>query len=108
MKTYILDENKNPVEATTLEWAEWSEDFAKNRRVDLDELNGYRVSTVFLGLDHSVNSSGLFGDKGLSVLWETMIFKDGYSELYCDRYTSYEDALKGHARAVELAKEGNL
>ncbi len=57
-----------------------------------------RVSTVFLGLDHS-------WDEGPPVLWETMIF-GGIHDDYQERYTSYKDARLGHERAVVLAREG--
>lgn len=60
-----------------------------------------RVSTVFLGLDHSF---GLAGDR-LPLLWETMIF-GGKHDGYVDRYSSRGAALKGHAKALELAIRG--
>ena len=93
---YILDSHGNPVpEKDTLKWAEW---FGKrDRHLALDKLpNGVRVSTVFLGLDHS------FGD-GPPVLWETMIF-GGLNDQYQQRYSSREDAVAGHKRAVLMAK----
>jgi hypothetical protein len=45
------------------------------------------VSTVFLGIDH-----GFRCDRGLPVLWETMIF-GGPHDGYQNRYTSRTDAL---------------
>jgi hypothetical protein len=48
-----------------MEWAEWFE--TADRRVFETFVGAYRVSTVFLGLDHS------FGH-GPPVLFETMIF----------------------------------
>lgn len=59
------------------------------------ERDGVRVSTVFLGLDHSFGA-------GPPVLWETMIFGGDHDE-YQERYTSYEDAVEGHARACAIA-----
>jgi hypothetical protein len=52
---------------------------------------------VFLGLDHA-------WDSDIPVLWETMIF-GGEHDQYQERYTSYEDALKGHQTALNLVKE---
>ena len=52
------------------------------------------VSTVFLGLDHAWNSD-------VPVLWETMIF-GGEHDQYQERYTSHEDALEGHKKALTL------
>ncbi len=51
------------------------------------------VSTVFLGTDHN------FTGKGPPVLFETMIFVNGGDE-WQDRYTSWNDAVAGHERAV--------
>jgi hypothetical protein len=65
------------------------------RRVGYDERrDGIRVSTVFLGLDHS------FGN-GPPVLWETMVFGADGDEQHCERYTSFEAAVTGHERNVE-------
>ena len=104
---YILDENNNPVLAPDiLTWGKWFEEAQKTgrRNVGKDEVdNKYRVSTVFLGLDHN------FGNGGPPVLWETMIFPmDDWGELYCDRYSSHEAAVEGHKKAVELAKLGKF
>ena len=70
-----------------------------------DRLNDdVRVSTVFLCMDHG----RLFDDDGqpienpVPVLWETMIF-GGEHDQYQERYTSHEDALAGHQRALDLA-----
>lgn len=73
------------------------EDIAK-RTVAKTVVGKLRVSTVFLGIDHSI-------DPNKPTLWETMIFpKDSYRELYCDRYTSYDDAVKGHEVAILYAE----
>lgn len=97
---YILDENNHPIEVEDLHvWASFMQGHEKNRQIAKDELpGGVRVSTVFLGLDHS------FGEVGLPVLWETMIF-GGPNDQYQERYTSHEAALEGHARALKLAVE---
>lgn len=96
---YILNENGEPVtEPDTLKWARWFE--THDRHVAYDECSRpkkVRISTVFLGIDHSFG-----GEK--PVLWETMIF-GGPHDQYQKRYTSIEDARRGHARAVKLAKE---
>jgi hypothetical protein len=61
------------------------------------------VSTVFLSKDHN------FSGEGLPILWETMIFDEGSKHRnklgdYCERYTSKQDALEGHERAINLVK----
>lgn len=92
---YILDESGQPVpEFDTLKWARWFEENA--RQVAITDVDGVRISTVFLGIDHN------FGDRGAPVLWETMIFGgpcDGHQE----RYSSLAAAQSGHGRAVVLA-----
>lgn len=58
----------------------------------------YFVSTVDLGLDYS------FGD-GPPLYYETMIFPKGeWRDLYCNRYTDRETALKEHEKLVDDIK----
>ncbi len=93
---YILDEQNNPVpEPDTLTWGRWNDNF-KNRHVATTLLGNVKVSTVFLGLDHS------WGE-GPPLLWETMIFGGEHDE-YQDRYTSLEAAKIGHTTAVALVR----
>ena len=66
------------------------------RRVGKDTIGDVNISTVFLGIDHSYNG-------GTPVLFETMIF-GGENDQYKERYTSWEEAEKGHKRAVEVVK----
>lgn len=56
-----------------------------------------RVSTVFLGLDHSWDFTGP------PVLWETMVF--GLKSEHMDRYTSVEDARKGHKKTCAYVRK---
>lgn len=93
---YILDDDGNPVpEPDLITWAKWFEKAGPGRQLAKDEINGARVSTVFLGLDHS------FGH-GPPMLWETMIFGGKHDE-YQARYTTRDEALAGHHHAVKLA-----
>lgn len=61
--------------------------------------SGVWVSTVFLQLDHSF-------DGGAPVLFETMVFgaPDNFSDLYCRRYHTWEQAAAGHEEVVELVE----
>lgn len=101
MSNYMLIDGKVVETSDIMEWAKW---YGENRdlcRVDLDEIIGsvigqpYRVSTVFLALDHN------FGG-GNPILWETMVFWEGFSDLYCQRYSSLESAKQGHQKAVSM------
>ena len=60
-------------------------------------LNGKYVSTVYLGLDHN------FSRKGKPLIFETMVFpeKGDYSDEYCERYSTEEEAIKGHQEVAE-------
>lgn len=94
---YIFDKNFNPVKANLEEWSKFFGDFDK-RVVKQDTVNGVFISTVFLGLDHGHNSDKL-------LLWETMCFSDNQNyEGYQERYSSYEDALKGHVFALSMIR----
>jgi len=97
-KKYILNEKGGPVlEPDILKWAEWFENL-DNRCVKNDLIGGTHISTVFLGLDHSFGGSE-------PVLWETMIFNNKKLVGWQDRYSSKEEALIGHQKAVDLVGE---
>jgi hypothetical protein len=88
---YILDGHEPVREPDLLTWARWFE--TADRQV-ADSMQGdVRVSTVFLGLDHS------FSDHGPPVLFETMVFVNG-SSVDCERYSTWDEAETGHARWV--------
>jgi hypothetical protein len=95
---YILNNNNKPIPASIIEAADWLEEGSDRRTVKRDEIGDITVSTVFLGLDHSWTPGGK------PVLWETMIF-GGEHDQYQERYTSYEDALEGHEKALELVNK---
>ena len=94
---YILNEDKSVTICHSLtEWAEWFE--RTDRRVERTNVPefGADVSTVFLGLDHQWGN-------GPPLLFETMIFgggMDGYQE----RYSTWDEAVEGHARVVDKVK----
>ena len=83
------------------EYHRWLEE---HRHLDLEEWDNpkvpddiIRVSTVFLGMDHS------WDVRGGPILWETMIFAKGWPfDREQWRYRSAADAREGHQQAVEL------
>jgi hypothetical protein len=96
MRSYVLDtDGKTPIKSTG--WGAGADSLGK--RVALDELSGGSVvvSTVFLGIDHS------WEEEGPPILWETMIFGGPLND-YQVRYSSHDDAVKGHQEAVTLAR----
>lgn len=94
---YILDEKGNPIpEPSLMKWAQWFE--TANRQVDYEVIGDSRISTVFLGIDYSL-------DGGAPVLWETMVF-GGKLDQEQDRCSgSREQAEAMHRRMVERVKE---
>jgi len=98
---YILDENNKPVSKPTLEVSDWLEENQEKRVVKQDHVGDVFISTVFLGLDHSWPR-----DNNIPLLWETMIF-GGEHDQYMDRYTSYEDAVEGHQKALNLVNKSS-
>jgi len=61
-----------------------------NRRIATTKFGRHiRVSTIFLGLDHSFFSS-------TPVLFETMVFSGKRKDVYCDRCSTYEQAERQH------------
>ena len=97
MTRYIL-QDKTPTAELNLElWAKWYE--TGDRRVALTRIGNYRVSTVFLALDHS------FGET-LPQLFETMIFKgEDYLELWAERCSTWDEAEKMHERGCEYVQK---
>jgi hypothetical protein len=91
---YKLDENNKPVPIES-----YAELRGYPQKFKQEQVREFWVSTVFLALDHS------FGKDGPPLLWETMVFRRNFSGLYCERYSSYEEAVAGHQKAVEWAKE---
>ena len=78
-------------------WARLIEDL-NYRRVGFDTIKyGFRVSTVWLGIDYG------FGARRL--LFETMVFPPhDMRSLYCKRYGTLKEATRGHIRITTLLK----
>ena len=94
---YRLDAQHNAIPCSLEEYAlQYQPDDPYKRHVGDDTVEGIRISTVFLGIDHS------FG--GVPILFETMIF-GGVHDDYQERYCTWIEALAGHKRAVELVNE---
>jgi hypothetical protein len=90
---------KNVIETNDmLDWAKWME--TGNWIVKQETLKDSRISTVFLGLDHSFCG-------GVPLLFETMVF-GGKLDQEMDRYSTYEQAEKGHQAMVERVKFESL
>ncbi len=94
---YDLDGNKVSIE----QWGMLRTN-SGNRIIKQENINGYFVSTVWFGMDLSYSS-----EKPL--VFETMVFKQGdWMDLYCDRYSTRGDAIRGHLNTVNKLKSGKL
>jgi hypothetical protein len=98
---YTLNEMGEPVaEPDLLTWARWFEASGDRRIVRQEMVGDSRVSTVFLGLDHSFG----YGAGSLPVLWETMVF-GGALDREGERCAgNREQAEAMHERMVEIVK----
>lgn len=95
---YILEGHKVVECDDLMVWAEWFQ--TADRHVAKTEIsNEIKVSTVFLGCDHR------FGNEGEPLLFETMVFGGEYDE-EMERYTTWEQAEKGHKRWVDKVRVG--
>lgn len=93
---YILDGHKVVPCNNLMQWAKWFE--TADRIVAKTKISDeVRVSTVFLGLNHS------YGE-GDPLLFETMVF-GGKLDEQMERYATWEKAEEGHKRWVAKATE---
>lgn len=106
---YILggDDGRTPTPVDDIEeWVRWFK--SNDRRVAEDHVGPYRVSTVFLGLDH--NFAGLFGGGDPTpIVFETMVFAAaGRHDVHdCDteRCSTWDEAVAQHERIVTRLKQ---
>lgn len=109
---YTLDEHYEPIPCDTLtEYRQWRAGFPEPNRmtlqVALDYVHQYRISTIFLAIDHGM----LWDTDAAPILWETMIFcddepaKDYFSEPQW-RYTNHWLALETHQEIVQQLMMG--
>jgi hypothetical protein len=97
MTHYLLNKDKSVTPCSMDEWGSQYNDMCKSgtRHVADEEINGYRISTVWLGTDHDFYGNG-------PLIFETMIFpKNDYSEIYMDRYGTWDEAVLGHEKAKQ-------
>ncbi len=94
MDWYLLGEDKTPVKTTYEEIVRLG---AKPNGLPIEktQIDNIFISSVFLGFDHS------FCEGEPPILFETMIF-GGEFDGYQTRYTSYDDCVKGHQKAIEM------
>lgn len=97
---YIEVDGIPVVEPDALKWSDWFE--ITDRCVASTMIGPDGISTVFLGRD-------IQSGNGLPLLYETLVFPgEGRSESYCERYSTREEAIKGHKKAVAAVRAGDL
>src|SRR5262245_20305996 len=94
MKFYRLDGHQ-PVPCSFDEWTSHPE----TRRVAFDRVDRAEISTVFLVHNHN------FPGRGKPLLFETMVF-GGPNNGWCRRYTTWDEAERGHATTVAAIRKG--
>lgn len=110
MMAWWYDRDGNPIETTDedgnilIEPLTYIDNLLKDydyRVVAVTEVSSYRVSTVWLGVDHS------FG-RGEPLIFETMIFGSGEMPFdeWCWRYPTEEESLRAHGAIVRALREG--
>jgi hypothetical protein len=96
----ILDADHNLIDADLMTWAKFIE-IPENKIVKQENIGAIRISTVFLGLDHS------FGH-GPELWFETMAFGIGgkipMEFEYQERCTTWDEALEMHEKACAQAR----
>jgi hypothetical protein len=95
-KYYILNDDKEPVEA---DWEEYCKflDTLENKIVKQETINNTKISTVFLGQD-------IGDDSEAPILFETMCF-GGALDGDQWRYQTFDEALKGHQEVIEMVTD---
>lgn len=97
---YIEREGKVVPEPNVQKWREFMSN-KDSRVVDrTDLLWGGWVSTVFLGLDHTLGFEAQNTER--PIVYETMVFADmQMQDMDMDRYCTREEAKAGHERMVQ-------
>jgi hypothetical protein len=91
---YIL-EGHTPVQTDLMTWAKWFE--TADRVVSNTQIGEWRISTVFLGLDHAFHGSP-------PLLFETLVF-GGPLDGEMDRYSTWDQAEAGHKEICARVRE---
>lgn len=98
----LAEDGRTPVKVTFMEFLDWQVANQDLLQVRHSQIGNYDVSTVFLGLNHN------WRREGPPVLWETMVFGGRLDARMQSRYTSYEDALKGHEAILAAIRKAAL
>ena len=87
---YVLRGHEPIMVTDTVEWGKCFQ--SKDRQVARTKVGEAEVSTVFLGMDHSLGGS-------VPILFETMVF-GGKLDEEMERYRTWDEAEAGHTAMV--------
>lgn len=99
---YYLNDDHSVTPCDINRWSEQYEEMSRNntKHVGNDKIDGKHISTVWLGTNYR------YGE-GPPEIFETMVFKDGtLSDIYCERYATWDEAVDGHKRAIAWVLHG--
>lgn len=71
--------------------------------VNYDKIENLIISTVFLGINRNY-----YNNNGRLLVFETIVFKDKFNNIYCRHYFTWQDAEEGHKKALQWVKDGCL
>jgi len=94
---YILDGKTPKLCDDIVEWGAWLEN--AERTVASDTVKSSSVSTIFLGVDHSLGN-------GPPLLFETRVF-GGKLDQEVNRYSTWEEAEAGHQEMCERVRKAD-
>jgi hypothetical protein len=107
----VLDESGNVIPATLIEWGMWCWRKDRQRIIQQDEIAGYLVSTVFVGVNMA------FSAEAPPLWFETMVFADPEiirnslrreEASYQRCYTTLAEAKAGHMDAINWLRINKL
>lgn len=97
-----FDKDGSPL--NLMEWA-YKFELMSYRIVSRTKIDKYEVSTVWIGLDQDIMQ------QGVPIIFETMIFcadKDDEFYHWIDRYSTLEEAQKGHFDACNMLPQQSV
>lgn len=114
IKKYTLDEIKNRKslyydrKGNPIDVMQWANLFESDYRiVKYDVVEGYDISTIWLGVDHRF----YFDERQPKpIIFETMVFSEE-KELdfkFTERYSTEEEAVEGHAHKISQIRSWKL
>lgn len=94
---YYLNPDHTYTPCDLITWASQFE--TMDRYIACDIVNENRISTVWLGINHG------WCDSDKPLLFETMVFDKSGSDIFMNRYCTWDEAMEGHQKTIEWVKK---